>query len=425
MSKNILLNSLILSIGILIGRLSGYIRELIIASKFEVSSTADTIILMLTVPDLLNNLLAGGVISGILIPILAKYKNEKIEEIVADFTKKLFVIFLMLYIFVITIIFFVYDFYFFSLLSLSLLAVFPNILTFVISSYLQYERRFKAQSLNTLLFNITIITFLLLGFENYLFAIGVVVASIIRMLWIAYDLRATPINLTSLFIQRKEEFIGYKLLIFMIFANGLIFINPMIDKLFASFLQEGSVAMLSYSEKIYLLPVSVFLTTYAIAMFPDLAKMVTKGDKKSIHTLLKKSILFNISISFIIAILFYKFSYEIVNLFYSIAHINESSLKEIATLLNAYLPSLLFAGTNTILLNVFFAYKCYKKLIYYSIFMFLSKVIIDIFIVYFQYDVFYIALSTSISVLLSVFILFFIFIIYKNKESFHANNDFR
>jgi len=56
MSKAIMINSLILSVGILIGRLSGYIREIIVASKFGTTSDADTILLMLTIPDLLNNL---------------------------------------------------------------------------------------------------------------------------------------------------------------------------------------------------------------------------------------------------------------------------------------------------------------------------------------------------------------------------------
>lgn len=414
MSKNILINSLILSVGILIGRLSGYIRELIIAYKFEVSSQADNIILMLTVPDLLNNLLAGGAISGILIPLLSK--NERISEILTEFTKKLFVIFIGLYLFVISIIFFVHDFYIFSLLAISLLAIFPNIFTFISSSYLQYKKRFKAQSLNTLVFNTVIIVFLLLGFQNYLFALGVIIASIVRMIWISYDLRFTDIHVKSFFIQKIESEMKYRLLIFMIFANGLIFINPMIDKIFASFLQEGSVAILSYSEKIYLLPVSVFLTTYAVAMFPDLSKMVTNKENKNINKLLIKSISFNILISLFIAAIMYIFSYEIVNLFYSIANVQDENIRLISNVLNGYLLSLVFAGTNSILLNIFFAHKWYSKLIYYSIFMLISKIGINSLIIYFNYDVFYIALSTSMLIVLSVMILMSVYLISNKKE---------
>jgi putative peptidoglycan lipid II flippase len=334
MSKTILINSLILSAGILLGRLSGYIRELIIAYKFEVSVQADNIILMLTIPDILNNLLAAGAISGILIPLLSK--DKYIAETLAEFTKKLFIITFIFYILLVSIIFVLYDIYIFGILTISLLSIFPNIFTFISSSYLQYEKRFKAQSLNTLVFNVIVILFLLLSFQGYLFAMGVVIASILRMLWITYDLRFTNITIKSLFVKSSKVSIRYKLLIFMIFANGLIFINPMIDKIFASFLDEGSVSILSYAEKIYLLPVSVFLTTYAVAMFPDLSKMVTNNETHEINNLLKKSISFNIFISFIVALFLYIFSYEIVSIFYSIANIKDENLQLIANILDGY-----------------------------------------------------------------------------------------
>ena len=405
MIKSILRNSLILSLGILIGRLSGYIRELIIAYKFGVSTQADNIILMLTIPDLLNNLLSGGAISGILIPLISR--EEDVKRLLTEFTKKLFFIFLAMYIFIVSILFFTYDLYIFSLLTISLLSVFPNVFTFISSSYLQYKKRFKAQSLNTLVFNVVIIVFLLLGFQNYIFAVGVIVASLARMIWISYDLTFTNMQFRSFFVAdtNKANKIKYRLMVFMILANGLIFINPMLDKLFASFLQAGSVAILSYSEKIYLLPVSVFLTTYAVAMLPELSKMIANGDTSNIGRMLKKTIIFNIAISLCIAIFMYIFSYDIVKLFYGVANIEDENSMLISTVLDGYLLSLVFVGANSILLNIFFAYKWYGKLIYYSLFMLSSKVVINGLLVYFNYDVFHIAASTSLLMVLSVIIL--------------------
>ena len=405
MIKSILRNSLILSLGILIGRLSGYIRELIIAYKFGVSTQADNIILMLTIPDLLNNLLAGGAISGILIPLISR--EEDVKRLLTEFTKKLFFIFLAMYIFIVSILFFTYDLYIFSLLTISLLSVFPNVFTFISSSYLQYKKRFKAQSLNTLVFNVVIIVFLLLGFQNYIFAVGVIVASLARMIWISYDLTFTNMQFRSFFAAstNKANKIKYQLMVFMILANGLIFINPMLDKLFASFLQAGSVAILSYSEKIYLLPVSVFLTTYAVAMLPELSKMIANGDTSNIGKMLKKTIIFNIAISLCIAIFMYIFSYDIVKLFYGVANIEDKNSMLISTVLDGYLLSLVFVGANSILLNIFFAYKWYGKLIYYSLFMLSSKIVINGLLVYFNYDVFHIAASTSLLMVLSVIIL--------------------
>jgi len=415
LSKKILINSLILSFGILLGRLSGYIRELIIAYKFEVSIEADNIILMLTIPDLLNNLLSAGVISGILIPLLNK--SEQVKNIISEFVNKLFIICLSLYLIVVSIIFFIYEFYLFSILAISLLSIFPNIITFISSSYLQYEQRFKAQSLNTLIFNIVIISFLLLGFYSYIFAVGVILASIIRMLWIVKDLKYTKISITSFLKIDNNKVFKYRIIVFMILSNGIIFILPMIDKLFASKLADGSVAILSYAEKIYLLPVSVFLTTYAVAMFPSLSKLVSENKREEVNEILKKSIILNIGISFIFISLTYIFSFYIVTLFYGIVGVKSDNILLISQTLDSYLGAMLFAGTNSILLNLFFANKWYNKLVYYAIGMISLKLTLNFLIIYNKLDVQYIAIGTSVLIFCSVLSLLVTYIFSKKDNS--------
>ena len=414
MSKKILINSLILSFGILLGRFSGYIRELVIAYKFEVSKEADNIILMLNIPDLLNNLLAAGAVSAILIPLLSKEKD--IEYILSEFTKKLFIVTLLMYCLVGVLIFIYFDYYLFGLLIISLVSIFPNILTFVSSSYLQHKQRFKTQSLNTLIFNLIIIGFLLLNFYGYLFAFSIILASTLRMLWILNDLKYTELNIKSFFKQEIKDLIKYKLMIFMIIANGLIFINPMIDKLFASFLVDGSVAILSYAEKIYLLPVSVFLTTYAVAMFPNLAKLATELKFKEINYILVKSIIFNIIISSIVACILYLFSDYIVSLFYGIVNIKLENLLIISDVLRGYIFSVVFAGSLSIMLNLFFAFKLYNIMILYSILIVFIKILSNYIVIYFNLDVYYIAFSTSLITALSFLLLVVIYIIIKRKE---------
>jgi len=311
--------------------------------------------------------------------------------------------------------FIIYQPYTSTLLAISLLAIFPNILTFIVSSYLQSEKRFKALSLNTLVFNVVIISVLILGFENYLFAFGVVVAGIIRMLWIIHDLKFTKIKIVDYFITHSGNNISYKTLVFMILANGLIFISPMIDKVFASFLQDGSISVLSYAEKIYLLPVSVFLTTFAVAMFPDLSKLVALGKDDLVTKLLVKSLLINILLSLIFAFVIYVFSYEITKLFYGIASVSIVNINLISTVLDGYILSIVFAGSNSIFLNLFFANKWYNKLIYYTIGMFSLKLMINTYIVYYDLGTYYIALSTSFITVLSLGTLFLMYTYTKKR----------
>lgn len=408
MLKKIIQNSIILSIGIVLGRLSGFIRELIVAKQFGISGQADHIVLMLSVPDLLNNLLAAGAVSGVLIPALASH-SEKITSVIDEFTKKLFVITLGAYVLLGLGLFWGYDSYIFGMLMLALLSAFPNVITFISASYLQYEKRFTKQSLSTLVFNVVIILCLLLGAFGYYFATAIVVAGIVRMFWVQSDLKHTKFNANLLSFNSRnpkshtkgikdtqDKFISYQLLVIMILANGLLFIQPIIDKIFASFLYEGATATLSYAEKIYLLPVSVFLTTYAVALFPDVSRLIATGEHRNAHEILKKSIPLNLGISAVVALVMWFFSQEIVALIFGIVGFSENNIFAVSEVLVAYLPIVLIAGSNSILLNMLFAYKAYKLIIIFSSVIILSKIIINTLIVFLGAPVLYVAVSTAV-----------------------------
>lgn len=62
--------SAVLSVALLLGRLTGLLRELELAALFGVSRSADLAVLLLTLPDLLVNLLLAGGISAAMVPRL-------------------------------------------------------------------------------------------------------------------------------------------------------------------------------------------------------------------------------------------------------------------------------------------------------------------------------------------------------------------
>lgn len=422
MLKKIIQNSLILSVGILLGRLSGFIRELITAKQFGISEQADQIVLMLSVPDLLNNLLAAGAVSGVLIPALASHSN-RLGQVINEFTKKLFVITLVAYAILGIGLFLGYELYVFGLLMVALLSAFPNVFTFISASYLQYEKRFTKQSLSTLIFNLIIILCLLLGAFGYYFAIAIVVAGVLRMVWVMSDLKNTafpPLSLANKANENKLEnpsFISYKLLVIMILANGLLFIQPIIDKIFASFLYEGATAILSYAEKIYLLPVSVFLTTYAVALFPDVSRLVADNQHKEAHNILKKSIPINLIISIIVALFLWIFNKEIVALLFGLVGFSEENILAVSAVLVAYFPIVVVAGSSSILLNMLFAYKAYRLIIIFSGIIIFSKIAMNAVILALGMPVFYIAFSSAVlSVIAMIILMIFFYAIFKRAS---------
>ncbi len=397
MLKKIIYNSFILSLGLLLGRLSGFIRELLIARKFGVGDMADKIILMLTVPDLLNSIMAAGAISGLLIPLLAKH-NESLFSLLVTFVQKLFGLTFILYIGVICVFYITYDWQLFSLLFIATLSIFPNIIAFVSTSYLQYEKRFVAQSLGTLVFNSVVIILILLGAVYYWFALGLILAATIRMLWITSDIWRAKLQ-QKIFATRKHKLdikISYKVLGVVLFSNGLMFILPIIDKMTASLLDQGSVATLSYAEKIYLLPVSVVLTTYAVALLPDLARLVSEQRIDTIKVLLKRSIGFNLLLSLVVVIVVLTFGKEIVYIIFGIlGNLDQTKIIAISEVLKAYFPSILLAGSVSILINLLFAFKAYNKILFFSIFLLFLKLLICFVIVDWGVEVKFIAWSSS------------------------------
>ncbi len=403
MLKQIVQNSLILSCGLLLGRLSGFIRELLISRNFGTSADADLLILMLSIPDLLNNLIMAGAVSGVLIPLLAKYQDN-LASLLYDFIKKLFVIATVLYVGITILFFYGYDWKTFCLLFIVMLSVFPNMITFVVTSVLQFEKRFTMQSLNTLIFNAVVIIAILLGSTDYYFAGAVIFASIIRMFWVGWDLKRGAIlqKIRKQKIAKQQHNVPYRLLIMMMFANGLVFVLPVLDKITASFLYESAVSTLSYAEKLYLLPVSVFLTTFAVALFPDAAKLAQQGKQAEVDGILKKALPTNLLLSLLVVLGFVFLGEEVSYVVFGwLGNLTEAQTLQIAKILHAYLPVVLLSGSIAILLNMLFAFKVYGYIIFYSVSLLVVKLLLNTTIVFSKLEVVYVSYSTSLTSILA------------------------
>ena len=59
---------LLVSGGILLGRVTGFLREVAVASRFGITRDADVVLFSLTLPDFLINILMGGALAAALIP---------------------------------------------------------------------------------------------------------------------------------------------------------------------------------------------------------------------------------------------------------------------------------------------------------------------------------------------------------------------
>tara|TARA_Y100001970_G_C14165891_1_gene821268 strand:- start:184 stop:1437 length:1254 start_codon:yes stop_codon:yes gene_type:complete len=403
MLKKYLKFSTIISLGILLGRLTGYLRELIIASQFNISKMADQVILLLTLPDLINSLLSISTLSVVMMPLMYE-KKDHIKSILIDLTKRIGILALLFYISIALILYFIYEFSFWILLLISFISIIPNALTAIAVLYLQFQNRFLFTSLGTLVFNITIIGCLILSKNLLLIALGVILACILRFGFMLIDVFKSPLKIANQPYIKTNK-VSFQLIIFSIISNGILFINPTINKMLASLLSPGSTAILTYAEKIYLLPVSVLLTTFAVASFPDISKLIVEKKWDTFTTLLKKSIILNIILSGVTVLIFVILGKFFITILFGLANISNYHINQIYTVFLGYIGALGFAGTQAICINVLFSLKKFKSIATFSITILSLNLLLNLVVIIKNKALVLIAINTSLLQIISVIIL--------------------
>jgi len=67
----------------------------------------------------------------------------------------------------------------------------------------------------------------------------------------------------------------------ILLSSAVLELKHLLDRLFASFLAAGSIAALSYAERVYVLPQSIFATAVIIVLYPTLVELVAEKDLES------------------------------------------------------------------------------------------------------------------------------------------------
>ncbi len=410
------INVVLYSIGLFLGRISGFFREIFIANHFKISNESDIIILLLTIPDFINNLLSVTILSSVILPILAQFEHE-VESVIYFTIKKLSIVLCFFLFISVCTIYFIFEFNVFILLFISLLSVIPNVIAAVFISYLNFKNNFFLPSLGTLIFNTVIISFLFISNNLFVFSVGIVLAAFIRFASVfarSFKLGISKFRFSSL---NNVNYFSFNTLITAILGNGVFFLFPLIDKIFASRISYGSITILSYAEKIYLLPVSVYLTSIAVTSFPEFIKLYNQNDFKGFISKLKTALISSSFLGFITLILFILFNKQIVYLVFGFSDLSKSNLMNVAYVNIGYIPMLFFSGINSVILCSLYAINKVHTIFVMSLFLVFLKIVFNLFILFYDYEVVFIAYSTSFLAFLQFVFSGLIFILHFKKIS--------
>ena len=349
------------SSGILVSRITGFIRDLMTASILGANVYSDIFFIAFKFPNLFRSIFADGAFTQAFIPSYAKSKYKIRFSSIIFLQILAFLIVLSLIVTMFSHLFakafaigfseetinlaaplFAINFYYLPLIF---------VVTFM-GALLQYKHHFATTAYSTALLNLSMIASLIIakGLEQYTItfylSFGVIFGGILQV--IVHIIAIKRANLGKIFIfknhKKKEENKFYKNFFAATLGSSTMHISAFIDTWLASMLISGSISYLYYANRVFQLPLAIFAIATSIALFPMIAKAIKNKNEDEALKLMKKSalILFAVlTISMIIGIVFDKFIIEL--LFQRGAFTSEDTINT-ALILKMYLIGLLPFG---------------------------------------------------------------------------------
>ncbi|MGA1865539.1 MAG: murein biosynthesis integral membrane protein MurJ [bacterium] len=424
----------IISMATMISRILGYIRDMILAQIFGAEMVADAFFVAFKIPNLLRRLLGEGSLSASFIPVFTEYIEKRQKEEAWDLASNilcltvtvtiLLTILVILFAPLIILILapgFYADKAKFDLTVLLTRILFPYIIlisTVAISmGILNSLRHFAIPALTPAALNIGIIlgaVWLAPKLKQPIIGVtlGVLIGGLMQLLMQAPILIKKGANLFINFSLKNKgtKRIGV-LMLPAALGLGVTQINIMVDTLLASFLPEGSISYLYYSNRLLQLPLALFGIALGTALFPTFSSLASQGkteDLMSTFSFGMRTVLFIIvpaSIGLIV------FRVPIINLLFQRGEFTQAATIATAQALFAYSVGLFaFAGLK-ITIPVFYAHQDTVTPVKIGIIAMLSNICLNL-ILMFPLKHVGLALATSLSSLIN---LVFLIKIMKNR----------
>jgi len=159
------------------------------------------------------------------------------------------------------------------------------------TGFLHSHQRFIVPALVNVPHNIIVISsalFLALPYGVFGLAWGSLLAVASQLLIQLPSLRRTPFRFRRGLSTRHPGLQRVlALLPAILLSSAVLELKHILDRLFASFLQPGSIAALNYAERIYMLPQALFVSTVIVILYPTLVELLGKGEMDAFNRQIK------------------------------------------------------------------------------------------------------------------------------------------
>lgn len=293
MSKNLLRSTSTVSMMTFISRILGFVRDMVAAQIFGATASVDAFYIAFKIPNFLRNLFAEGAFSQAFVPVLSQYRQRNNDDELRTFISHMSGA-LGLVLLIITLVgvcgapLLIHLFapgldpFRFQLASHMLRITFPYALLICLTAFagsvLNSFGRFGVPSFNPALLNVCLIA-TAFGVTHYFKypveaqAWGVLLGGFVQLFFLLPFLHNIGF-LTLPRINWHDEGVRrvLKLMLPALLGASVAQLSILINTIFASFLQAGSVTWLYYSERLAYFPLGVFGVALATVVMPHLSR---------------------------------------------------------------------------------------------------------------------------------------------------------
>jgi len=288
-----------MSSGTFISRITGFIRDIVIAKIFGASGLTDAFFVAYRIPNLLRELFAEGAVSAGFVPVFTQYLEKESREEAKRLAGVIFA-FLLSVLFTVCLLGILFAPYIASVLArgfipypekfsltIDLLKImFPFLLFISLAALamgtLNSLRSFFVPAIAPAFFNLAIIAsalFLAPNFSKPILAVGIGV-TIGGALQYGVQIIALSKKRFSLKPIFSFSHPGLKKIIALVLpvvaATGATQINALMSNFFATYLDEGSATYLYYGLRLVHFPIGIFGVAMAMALLPSMSESTVK-----------------------------------------------------------------------------------------------------------------------------------------------------
>jgi len=285
----------------LLSRISGFVRDMMLANFFGASAVADAFFVAFKIPNFFRRLFAEGAFNQAFVPVLARFREESRAEMIAFIRvmsgnlglTMVLVVTAGILLAPVLVMVFAPGFWSkpdqFALARDMVEITFPYLgfisLTAFAGAILNSHHRYAIPAFTPVLLNLSLIGAMLVAtriFEQPVFALawGVLFAGIAQLLFQLPALGALGVITTPRVSLEHEgaRRVG-KLLVPAVFAASVNQINALIDTMLASTLMTGSISWLYYSDRLLELPVGLVAVTLSTVLLPNLSRLEAEANE--------------------------------------------------------------------------------------------------------------------------------------------------